>query len=469
MKRVQLFLNIIAVFVDYAMIILAGLAAYTVRYTSFVQDFRPVIFDLERGQYINLLFIFALAWLVVFAFIGLYTTTYSQRITQELKQVFVGCSLGFMTVVTFMFGSRELFSSRFIILAAVIFSIIFVSIGRMLLRALRRFLLKHNKGITTVILIGDDSATKTIASIFFKQPVWGFRIAARLSEFDAAKIDELRSQQRIDEVFMTDSSINRAIRVDAYDYCIQHHLGFRYSADMFDAQSHNVVIQTFGGVPIIEIKKTRLDGWGRVIKRLFDFFVGLLALIILSPVLLIIAVAIKIDSSGPVIYKNIRVGKDGKEFTMYKFRRMLQEYCTGTGNGKKAEEFEKQLIQKSNQREGGLYKIINDPRSTRVGRFIERFSLDELPQLFNVIIGNMSLVGPRPHQMREVEKFPKNHERVMALKPGITGLAQISGRSDLDTSEELRLDVYYIENWSLQLDINILFKTPFALLKRHKS
>ncbi len=469
MKRVQLFLNIIAVFIDYAMLVLASLAAYTVRYTGFVQSFRPVVFDLERSQYINLTFLFAVLWVFIFAFVGLYTTTYRQRVTQELKQVFVGCGLGFMAVITFMFSSRELFSSRFIVFAAVIFAVIFVSIGRMLLRSLRRFLLKHQKGITTVILVGDDNTTKVIASTFFKEPVWGFRVAAKLPHFDQQKIDELRSQQQIDEIFMTDPAIDRKIRVDAYEYCIQHHLGFRYSADMFDAQSHNVVVQTFAGVPIIEIKKTRLDGWGRVTKRLFDIFVGLFALIVTLPIMLIIAIAIKIDSAGPIIYKNVRVGKNGKEFTMYKFRRMLQQYCTGLNNNKAAEEFEKDLIKKNNQRQGGLYKIINDPRSTRVGRFIERFSLDELPQLFNVLIGNMSLVGPRPHQRREVDNFPKNHERVMALKPGITGLAQISGRSDLNTSEELRLDVYYIENWSLQLDINILFKTPFVLFKRHKS
>lgn len=113
-----------------------------------------------------------------------------------------------------------------------------------------------------------------------------------------------------------------------------------------------------------------------------------------------------------------------------------------------------------------MYKVINDPRSTRVGRFLEKYSLDELPQLINVLMGNMSLVGPRPHQEREVEKFPKNHERVLAIKPGITGMAQISGRSDLNVDEELRLDTLYIENWSILGDINILIKTPLALFRK---
>ena len=468
MKKIQLLLNIFAVFLDYIMLVLAGLAAFAVRYAESVQSVRPVIFDLQLEQYLQLVLLTALVWIVIYAFVGLYTATYRMRLVQELKQIFIGSSLGFVAVMTFIFGSRELFSSRFIILAAVLFAIIFVSFGRIMLRYLRRVLLKKNKGITSIILIGDDKTTSALESVFLNQSVWGFRVVEKIDSFNKEKINQIIKDKSIDEVFITDPSTDRATRVEVYEYCIKNHLGFRYSADMFDAQSHNVVIQTFGGVPIIEIRKTRLDGWGRVTKRFFDIVVGLFLSIITLPLVIVVVIAIKIDSRGSIIYKNKRVGKDGCEFTLYKFRRLKQEFCT---NEKSVEalEFEEKLINKQNDREGGLYKIINDPRSTRVGKWIEKYSIDELPQFLNVLKGNMSLVGPRPHQIREVALFPKNHQRVQALKPGITGLAQISGRSDLGTSEELRLDIYYIENWSLQLDINIIIKTPLVIFKRHKS
>ncbi|MGB0757076.1 MAG: sugar transferase [Patescibacteria group bacterium] len=471
MKRLHITFSIFSVVLDYAMLLVAAYSAYAVRYMDLVQDVRPIIFDLPFLQYMSIAAVVAVVWIAMFALVGMYTVTYRQRAHEEISRVIVGCLLGFVAIITFLFWSRELFSSRFILLAALLFAMISVTLGRMLLRIVRRYLLKRDVGTTRVVIIGDDETTKALASIFFKQPVWGYKVVARFPFFDTKKAKQTLKQSPFDEIFLTDPSLDQETRLDVYDFCIEHHLGFRYTADMFDAQSHNVDIQTIGGVPIIEIKKTPLDGWGRVVKRLFDIVVSLVLAIILLPVFLLIGFAIKVDSPGPIIYKNKRVGKDGKVFTLYKFRRMLKEYCVKDDFDKKdaALQYEKELIKKSSARTGGLYKIMNDPRSTRVGRFIEKTSLDELPQLYNVLFGSMSLVGPRPHQPREVEQFPKRHERVMAIKPGITGLAQVSGRSDLDTEDELRLDVYYIENWSLKTDISLLFKTPFALLKRHKS
>jgi len=171
-----------------------------------------------------------------------------------------------------------------------------------------------------------------------------------------------------------------------------------------------------------------------------------------------------------VIFKNERVGHEGN-FNLYKFRYMQLEHCTSSQNPghKEALELEKELIEKQSVRRGPVYKIKNDPRKTRVGRLIEALSIDELPQLWNVLRGDMSLVGPRPHQPREVEKYENWQKRTLSIKPGVTGLAQISGRSDLSFSDEARLDIYYIENWSLWLDVQILFKTIFVLLRKRKN
>ena len=224
------------------------------------------------------------------------------------------------------------------------------------------------------------------------------------------------------------------------------------------------------GVPLVEIKTTPLEGWGRIAKRIFDVFISLLLILFFSPLLIIFAVLIKLESHGPVIYKNERVSKEGI-FNLFKFRSMYLQYCIGPEyqNNQTAFDFERELIQRQNTKEGPVYKIRNDPRLTKLGKFIRRWSIDELPQLVNVLFGTVSLVGPRPHQPREVALYQRHHKKVLAIKPGITGLAQISGRSDLSFEEEVKLDTYYLENWSLWFDLVIILKTPIAILKKRRA
>ncbi|MEM9773809.1 MAG: sugar transferase, partial [Chloroflexota bacterium] len=184
--------------------------------------------------------------------------------------------------------------------------------------------------------------------------------------------------------------------------------------------------------------------------------VALVLLIPASIVCLFIAIAIRIDSPGPVIYRAKRVGQGGRDFVMYKFRSMV----VGADNAKAA-------LEEMNEREGPIFKIREDPRLTRVGRIIRRWSLDELPQLFNVIKGDMSLVGPRPPIREEVEQYEAWHKQRLLMRGGITGLWQVSGRSDLTFDEQALLDIYYIENWSLSFDLRILIQTvPYALFGR---
>ena len=222
-------------------------------------------------------------------------------------------------------------------------------------------------------------------------------------------------------------------------------------------QKTNIEVQSAVGIPIITLKPTPLDGWGGILKRLFDIVGALFGLIIFSPIFLIIAIAIKLDSKGTIIFKYLddgsrvkRVGEKGELFNFYKFRSMYPN----THNLRYTE------LADQNVREGSpMVKIKDDPRITKVGKFIRKTSLDELPQLWNVLKGEMSLVGPRPHLPEEVAKYKNHHKFVLSLKPGITGLAQISGRSNLDFEKEIQLDTYYIETWSIWLDIKIIIKT----------
>lgn len=460
MKKIQLVFSIISLVLDYLLLVAAGLVAYSLRFTGLAQSVRPVIFELPLTSYAELVVWVALVWIVIFAFMGLYTTSHRQKAAQELAKIFVGCSLGLLAIILFIFWSREFFSSRFIILAAWLLSVIFVSAGRLFLRSLRRYLLKRNKGVTSVVLVGEDKTTNQLASLFHKQPVWGFRVVEKMPVFDEDKATRL-IRNGLDEIFLTDPHIDRETRLRVLGFCTAHHLGFRYTADIFDARSHNVSFQTMGGIPIIEIKKTPLEGWGRVAKRIFDVAVSAVLIVFLVPLFFLIAAIVKLDSQGPAVVRLRRVGKQGKTFNIYKFRSMIKNahLLKYDSRGKVRPE----LAALNERKDGPLFKSVADPRITRVGTFLRRFSLDELPQLWNVLKGDMSLVGPRPHEPEEVQWYQNSHIKLLAIKPGMTGLAQLSGRSTLTFEEETRLDTYYVENWSLVLDIQILLKTPFVV------
>jgi exopolysaccharide biosynthesis polyprenyl glycosylphosphotransferase len=272
---------------------------------------------------------------------------------------------------------------------------------------------------------------------------------------DKAKLlKELTAKERVDEVLLADPDLPKDQRYQLIDTANELHLDFKYAADIMGLARINTETVTLSGIPIVEVKKTSLEGWGRISKRIFDLLISVLLLIITSPLFLIISVLIKLESSGPVLYVNQRIGGKGRQFGLLKFRSMVKD----------AEAMKERLLAQNERGEGPLFKLKNDPRITRMGKFIRRWSIDELPQLINVLKGELSLVGPRPHEPHEVAKYQKHHKRLLDIKPGLTGLAQVSGRSDLPFEDEVKLDVYYIENWSLWLDLKILLQTPRAVL-----
>jgi len=209
------------------------------------------------------------------------------------------------------------------------------------------------------------------------------------------------------------------------------------------------------GVPLLHVEEPQFSGSRRIIKRVTDILLTVVGLIFIAPLLAAIAVAIKIQDGGPVIFRQVRIGRHGEPFTMLKFRTMIPD----------AEERKSALLQR-NEGNGLLFKMAQDPRITRLGYFLRRFSLDELPQLFNVVGGSMSLVGPRPHLEKEIAAMPTDAMRRSLVTPGLTGLWQVSGRSTLSAEDSVRLDLRYVENWSLTLDLLILCKTTFAVLAR---
>ena len=209
------------------------------------------------------------------------------------------------------------------------------------------------------------------------------------------------------------------------------------------------------GFPLVHVEQPRFTGWRQIVKRLTDVGLTALGLVIISPLLLLIALIIKFSDGGPILFRQTRVGRDGRPFTMLKFRSMIVDADSRKGD----------LIA-LNEGHGGLFKLVDDPRVTRVGGLLRSYSLDELPQLFNVLTGSMSLVGPRPHLAAEIAQMPHEAVRRSLVTPGLTGLWQVSGRSDLNAIESVRMDLRYVENWSFTMDLLILWRTTFAVLSK---
>jgi exopolysaccharide biosynthesis polyprenyl glycosylphosphotransferase len=223
---------------------------------------------------------------------------------------------------------------------------------------------------------------------------------------------------------------------------------------LLDVAGPRTTIRPVDGLPMLHVEHAELTGGRRVLKGVFDRVVSLTALILLSPVLLLLAAVVRLTSPGGALFKQIRVGKDGTEFELWKFRTMYAD----------AEERLADL-RELNEHDGVMFKIRNDPRVTHFGRWLRRFSLDELPQLINVLRGQMSLVGPRPPLPSEVAQYPEDVLRRLVVKPGLTGLWQVSGRSDLSWEDSVRLDLRYVENWSLAFDLVILLRTLTTVIR----
>jgi exopolysaccharide biosynthesis polyprenyl glycosylphosphotransferase len=214
-------------------------------------------------------------------------------------------------------------------------------------------------------------------------------------------------------------------------------------------------IRPFEGLPLLAVEEPCFEGWRRVVKGGVDRAIAALALLVLAPVLVAVALAVRLTSRGPVLFRQQRVGLHGRVFTMVKFRSMVADADAHLDG-----------LRDANVSDGLLFKVRSDPRVTPVGRWLRQLSLDELPQLFNVLCGSMSLVGPRPPLPGEVARYDTSVSRRLLVKPGLTGLWQISGRSDLPWEESVRLDLRYVENWSLALDLLIMWKTARAVLSR---
>lgn len=468
MKKIELAFTALLVPIDFIVVFCATVAAYSLRYTYFA-DFRPFTLTIPIEDFFGLAMAWSAVFVLCFAMAGLYAIRGARRLKYELSRVFLASSTAAMVAIALIFFRGELFASRFIVLAAWIFSMVAVAIAHVVVRGLQRGLLRHGIGTRHVVLIGGkDDTTKLLQEEFVGNPGYGFAVAATFSSFGQsvrAKLDGLKEAHALDEIIVSNPEMERVALGDVLSYAQSRQLGFSYAADLVATYGRNIDIGAYAGIPLVTVKGTRLEGWGRIYKRMFDIVGSLVLIVVTLPIMVLVALAIKLDSRGPVFYsrkndvgaRTQRIGQDGKPFMYFKFRSMKvgMDYMRY-----------RELAHLDEGRGTPIVKIKNDPRVTRVGSFLRKYSLDELPEFFLVLAGKMSLVGPRPHVPEEVAKYDDRHRRVLTVKPGITGMGQISGRRDLSFEEEVRLDTYYLENWSLWLDLAILMKTVGVVLGR---
>ncbi len=464
MTRIDLLFLILRVPIDYLALIMAAITAYFLRFRTLI-DLRPATETIPFPAYVELALIFGGVWVLIFALVGLYADA-RRRLLDEIGRVFFGCLVGIMAVVATIFFSRELFASRFVVLVVWFIAFLFVTADRIILRLIHQWILSRGMGQRLVAIVGEGEAAHALALEFVRRKSFGVRVVSQAPRFDEVSHERFAALARtgeLDEVILADPRADADEVTRLLQFSDDVHVVVRYSADLIAERRASLDVETVAGIPLIEVKKTLLEGWGMVYKRIADITGSFILLILLSPALLAIALAILMDSGLPILYRpkgarrsgQMRVGARGRQFRLLKFRTMQVGAEDDWGQ-----------LRKLSERAGPIPKIKNDPRITRVGHFLRRTSLDELPQLWNALLGHLSLVGPRPHLPEEVADYPPYARRVLTVKPGITGLAQISGRADLAFDEEVRLDTFYIEHWSPRLDLLILLKTPMAVLRR---
>ncbi|MDD5217782.1 MAG: undecaprenyl-phosphate glucose phosphotransferase [Candidatus Omnitrophica bacterium] len=406
--------------------------------------------------------LFALpVYFIFFRAYGLYQMTRHIRRIEEIFMVIKAVSFAIVALMAMTFFYRTFSYSRLFLVKLWVLSIFFVSVSRYLLIQWEYKRKVRQEEIIQVLLIGANRSTRNIVKWAKTNPHYGrFVIGVLASEPEligkhfegvtvlgaSADCEELIARWKPDEVILVDTAFSRERITDLVAFCEDQLIEFKVGADIYGLMTRNVAVEYISTVPLLGFRRLRLDDlWNRFVKRTFDLIVSFAILGVTMPLWLAIMVLIKINDRGPVFYAQERMGRDQKLFRLLKFRTMKVD---------------------AERETGPVWAQKNDSRRTNIGDFLRRFNLDELPQLFNVLKGDMSLVGPRPERPHFVEKFRESIPRYMArhkIKSGITGWAQVNGyRGDTSIQERLKYDLYYMENWSLLFDIEVLIMTLFA-------
>ncbi|MCD6423692.1 MAG: sugar transferase [Elusimicrobia bacterium] len=404
-------------------------------------------------EYYTELLILAIIFHVIFFYTaGFYRNLFIAPVYEFFRDIRT-CGLSYVFLIATTFYWREYSISRLMLTYFFVFSVIFVFVERVLLRNLLDFVLRKFFKPDRVVIIGTGKILSPLRRRLKKK----HQAALWLKKYPPREeLKNILARRNFSEVLIAHFPIDHRKTVEIAELCEEMGISFRVVPDILELKLGDLVMDELLGIPVLRLKPTPLAGTHLFMKNVFDVFFSLFILGVLSPFLLIIAFIIKLDSPGPVLYIHKRRGKGGRDFKFYKFRTMF------TG----ADKIFNDIREKHYQEKGALFKLKNDPRVTRVGKILRKFSIDEIPQFYNVLKGDMSVVGPRPQIIPEAEKYDSSARRRLRIKPGITGLWQVSGRSELPYSEMIRLDLFYVQNWSMEEDFMIILRTIPAIFRK---
>jgi exopolysaccharide biosynthesis polyprenyl glycosylphosphotransferase len=471
-NNASLIYNVCLIIGDALAITVAFSVAYILRVTL---NHQPLSANVHAHSYLAILVSLLPFWILIFGLLGLYNVRVYDKRFSELGRLLVGSFIGILFIISFSYvTSTVIFPARLVTVYGFGLAFFFALAFRTIARGLRRALFSYGVGINNVLIVGDTKTTGRLIDALSNTHITGYRVLGvvgglnhvlrtnkpcRRYESFAEAIHDLKRQQ-LHTIIQTELYASGERNDQVLTYAQEHHIAYRFVPGNSELFVGNLEVDLFHAVPIIAVHQTALIGWGRVVKRLTDLLLGGLLLIIALPFMLIIAVIIKLSVGGTVAFTQKRLSRFNTPVRVFKFRTHKPKYSGLEPEEAFAKLGRPELVKE--YRDNGDH-LPKDPRLSFIGGFLRRYSLDELPQLFNVVHGDISLVGPRALVPYELEQS-KQKNLILSVKSGLTGLAQISGVSDLSFAERRKLDLYYVQNWTFGGDLIILAKTFWVVL-----
>jgi exopolysaccharide biosynthesis polyprenyl glycosylphosphotransferase len=448
----------------------AFVGAFWVRFSLSLPIFK-LEGDSSPDYYTYLFLLFIPLWLLIFLLNGLYKRSNLLGGTQEYSLVFQATTASILSVIIFGFLAPDFILARGWLLLAWVLSFVFVSCGRFLVRRVIYFWRKRGYFVSNTLIVGANEEGYSLAGQLLQSHRSGLHVLGFVDDvtytgarvyrhlFNLGNLENLNDfieYHNIEELILVTSALPREKIVSIFKkYGMAKEVNLRLSSGLYEVVTTGLEMDTVVNVPLVRVNKLRQRGMDQLLKFLLDYAIAIPVLLFLFPLLLALAIWIKIDSPGPAIHRRRVLGKNGREFDAFKFRTM---YINGDEILNAHPELKEELAK--------THKLKKDPRITKVGRFIRQYSLDELPQLINVLKRQMSIVGPRMITPAEIEMYDKWDFNLMTVNPGLTGLWQVSGRSNTTYDERVRLDMQYIRGWTIWSDLYIIWLTIPAVLRK---
>ncbi|MGZ6004922.1 MAG: sugar transferase [Candidatus Saccharimonadales bacterium] len=472
-NNASLIYNFFLVVGDFLALVAAFVGAYILRVTL---SHKVIENPVHARTYLGVFLVLLPFWLLIFALIGLYSSSIYEKRFSELGRLFIGSFIGMLFVVFWDFlSTKPLLPAKLIPIYGFGLAFVFLVIFRNIARYIRGKLFEYGVGITKILIVGDTKITSELIDSLQNNLSSGYKIVGIVG-----KASKLPSQTHVrffdsfDEAcrVIGNAHIHGIVQTELYSaadknneiltYAQTHHIAYRFTPGNAELFVGNIAVELFrSSIPVIAVHQTALLGWGRIAKRLFDILIAGLLIIVLSPLMLLIAGLELFSGGGSIFFRQTRLTRFDNEFRVFKFRTQYKK-LDGTTPEEAFAKIGKPELAKQYRDNGDF--LTKDPRVTGFGRFLRKTSLDELPQLFNVVRGDLSLVGPRALIPQELSVYAKKHT-ILSVKSGLTGLAQVSGRKNISFDERRQLDMYYVQNWSFWLDLVILVKTVRVILQ----